>query len=156
MDIHHDALGGKHRILESGCGSGNFAIELLEQGHEVHAVDRNNVALERLRAKSKGYENKLKIYCKDVNSLPFDPNFFDGVSSMLVLPFMDSPVEYLKGHERVMKPRGIMVVSGPDIRAKNEIDWMMMQWKEDIIGQGGLRGLGKETADQHYCADDQS
>ena len=109
IDLHKEALRGKTKILESGCGPGALAVELLRQGSIVYALDQNQTALDRVKAKARGYENRLEIYCQDAHQLPFEDEFFDGVSSMLVLPFMSEPMKYLREHTRVLKKGGIFV-----------------------------------------------
>ena len=136
IQLHLGALQDRDKVLESGCGPGTLVVELLRHGAEVHAIDQNQAALDMLKAKTSGYENKLKLYCQDAHQLPFPDEFFDGVSSMLVLPFMEQPVKYLKEHARVLRKGGIFVVSGPDQEARDQTGWMMAQCKEDLQNQG--------------------
>lgn len=75
LDLHLEALNGKNRILDSGCGPGNLAIELLEDSREVYAVDQNNAALNRLKTKASKASGKLHAYCGDVHTLPFGDSF---------------------------------------------------------------------------------
>lgn len=143
-DLHKEALKGKTAILESGCGPGALAIELLRQGSIVYALDQNQVALDRLRTKARDYENRLKTYCQDAHQLPFENGFFDGVSSMLVLPFMSEPMKYLREHARVLRKGGIFVVSGPDEKSKEDVNKIMKEWKEDQARQGLLDSLRED------------
>lgn len=145
VNLHRESLKSKTRVLESGCGTGILAVELLRQGSEVYAMVQNQKALDILRTKTRstGYENRLKIYCQDVHELPFDDEFFDGVSSMLVLPFMDEPTMYLREHARVLKKGGVFVVSGPDQKSREDVDRIMKEWEGKV--KRGL--LGNLTED---------
>lgn len=134
VNLHKEAFIGRRRILESACGPGILAIGLLEQESEVHALDNNPEALDMLKKKS-GHNDRLYTYCQDAHKLQFEGCLFDGVSSMLALPFMENPVGYLKEHKRVMKVGGIFVVSGPSETAR-DTNWMMRQWKRDLTQQG--------------------
>lgn len=136
LELHKNALKGRQKVLDSGCGPGNLAIELLKDDAEVHALDQNQDALTMLERKSKGLPGRLQTYCKDIHELPFGDNSFDGVSSMLVLPFMERPTDYLIENKRVMKPEGILVVSGPDEEARDRVNWMMQRWRQDLKDQG--------------------
>lgn len=136
LDIHLQVLKGKARVLESGSGPGHLVIALLQTGAEVYAVDQNQAALDRIKEKSKEYADKIKTFCRDAQNLPFDDEFFDGVSSMSVLPFIDDPIQYLKEHKRVLKKEGIIVISGPTEEIKSKIDWLLDKWAEDLKNQG--------------------
>ncbi len=143
-DLYKAALFSRKRILDSCCGTGILTCEYVKQGAEVHALDQNPVALRMLEQKCTGYEHRLKTYCQDAHALPFTDGFFDGVSSMLALPFMERPLDYLAECKRVMSKNGIIVVSGPDINAKKDVDYVMQQWKEECRSKGVLDSLSKE------------
>ncbi len=53
----------RERLLEIGCGSGTETVELLEDGHEVTAVDISGAMLETVRAKarSRGLAERLTV-----------------------------------------------------------------------------------------------
>ncbi len=143
-DLHKEALKGRSKILESGCGSGTLAVELLKQGSIVYALDQNQAALDRLKTEARGYETRLETYCQDAHQLLFEDEFFDGVSSMLVLPFMGEPMKYLREHARVLRKGGIFVVSGPDKKLKEDVDRIMREWKGDQARQGTLGDLKED------------
>ena len=41
------------RVLDSGCGTGNFSVELGLRGYEVAGIDMSHAMLERARLKKK-------------------------------------------------------------------------------------------------------
>jgi len=47
--LHADKLSGLQRILDSGCGPGHLAKELLSRSHQVEALDLNPESLVLLR-----------------------------------------------------------------------------------------------------------
>ncbi|MBS3142971.1 class I SAM-dependent methyltransferase [Candidatus Woesearchaeota archaeon] len=149
--LHREALIGKIRILESGCGPGTLAIELLRQGACVYALDQNQYALDRLSTKAKGNEGRLFTYCQDAHVLPFEDEFIDGVSSMLVLPFMDEPLKYLREHARVLRKGGVFVVSGPDEKSRDDVAGVLREWKDDHAAQGLLDDLAMDWETFEKC-----
>ncbi len=143
--LHREALQGRQRVLESGCGPGALALKLLEWGVEVHALDQNQVALDLLKERRGALGGKLSTYCRDACDLSiFSDGFFDGVSSMLVLMFMSDPIQYLKEHVRVLNKGGVFVVSGADLQSKEDVNLLISAWKQDHENQGVLKDLEKD------------
>ncbi|HZP74700.1 MAG TPA: class I SAM-dependent methyltransferase [Pseudolabrys sp.] len=50
--IAADAGGGRRRVLDLGCGTGNHALPLARRGHTVVGVDRSAAMLQLARAKA--------------------------------------------------------------------------------------------------------
>jgi ubiquinone/menaquinone biosynthesis C-methylase UbiE len=130
---HKSALVNCNKILESGAGNGHLTLELLISGADVTAIDINEKGLNNLRKKIEPYKDKTTVLCIDGQQLPFENNFFDGISSMLVLPFIDNPRQYLEEHIRTLENGGIFVISGPDIPTGKIIKEVMKKLKENIM-----------------------
>jgi len=135
VQMHIDALQNAHKVLDSGSGPGYVALKLLEKDHEVHAIDINPEALRLLRERS-GSAPKLFTYNQDVKNLPFNDNTFDGVSSGLVLWAMENPRAYLVEHNRVLRPRGTLVVSGPSLEVSANLEGYLDKTKQDLVRAG--------------------
>ena len=133
LEYHENALKEKKKILESGAGNGHLTYELLKRGSEVNAIDINKKALKNLKEKSQSHKDKLKVMCIDAQKLPFKDESFEGVSSMLVLPFIENPIQYLKEHIRVLEKNGILVISGPDGKTSNIVPKLMSEIKRNLI-----------------------
>ncbi|MBI4174310.1 MAG: class I SAM-dependent methyltransferase [Candidatus Aenigmarchaeota archaeon] len=143
IEMHRGALSGKRCILESGCGPGLLAKEFLDAGAEVWAVDVSQEALDMTRANAGRYRHRLHTYCLDAQHLPFKDKYFDGVSSMLVLPFIDNPHQYIAEHIRVLKNDGVLAISGPDERAM-DVEWMLGEWKRVLEETGRMEDIRHE------------
>jgi ubiquinone/menaquinone biosynthesis C-methylase UbiE len=79
------------RVLEYGCGLGNFAIELSENGAEVYGIDISDIAIEKAAEtaiKSK-LENRTHFYVMNAEELNFKDNFFDKVCGTAILHHLD-------------------------------------------------------------------
>lgn len=74
-DVKKDAK----RILDLGCGNGNYAIFLAELGYTVYGIDISSEAVEIAKAwfNKKGLKADLKV--GDVGRLPYEDGFFDVV-----------------------------------------------------------------------------
>ena len=111
-NFHLGQLKNCKNILDTGCGSGNLTLELLKRDHSVTAVDFNEFALEILKKKCVGYNN-LKIMQMDVQELNFEKESFDGVSSMIVVPFVKNNKKYFfKVYNVLKKVEGFLFLSG--------------------------------------------
>lgn len=142
VESHRSALKGSLKILESCSGPSTLAAELLKHGSEVHALDKNTIALLMTKQKARGYESKLFLHFKDAEQgLSFEGESFDGVSSMLALPYMQNPIEYLLEHARVLKKNGIFVVSGLDKGFERKYESVLRSWKMEHERKGLLHEL---------------
>ncbi len=100
-------LGGK-RILDAGCGAGEF-LKACPRGFEGVGIDINEDAVEYLR--SKGFE----VYHSSATELPFEDNSFDGIHCNNVIEHlkMEDVVKMIKEFHRVLKPGGRVIIVTP-------------------------------------------
>jgi ubiquinone/menaquinone biosynthesis C-methylase UbiE len=111
IDLHAEQLHESKKILDTGAGSGNLTLKLLEEGHELVAVDSNEIALNLLREKCRTYGEKLRVVNMDVQSLDLGDDEFDGVSSMFVIPFVEDNRKYFSEAYRVLREGGKFSIS---------------------------------------------
>lgn len=98
-------------ILDSGAGSGNLTLELLKRGHKVVVIDLNEYALKILKKKCKNYRSNLIVRKKDVQNTNFNSKSFDAVTSMFVVPFVKDNKKYFSEVYRVLKEKGIFIIT---------------------------------------------
>lgn len=96
-------------ILDAGCGTGIFTLDLLSHGSEVVGLDISLPMLMRAREKLKGYP--FQIVFGDILNLPFSENVFDKVVSVTALEFIEDPKGAVKELFRVTKKKGSVVVA---------------------------------------------
>lgn len=79
------------RVLELGCGSGDYTVMLARRGARVWASDISGEALEttRLRARVNGVENRIRLVLANADALPFLDGHFDLVFGFGVLHHID-------------------------------------------------------------------
>jgi len=100
------ADGRSLRILDAGCGTGNYSLELARRGHTVVGVDNSESMLERARKKSSGVENVAFIEHNLTQPLPFGDGEFDAAVSTMVLYALPDPGSALEELRRTTREGG--------------------------------------------------
>ena len=96
-------------ILDAGCGTGVFTLDLLASGAHVIGLDISLPMLRRLREKAG--RTPLQIVLGDILHLPFSGNFFDRVVSVTALEFIEDGQGAVRELFRVTKGGGSIVVA---------------------------------------------
>jgi ubiquinone/menaquinone biosynthesis C-methylase UbiE len=103
-------------IVEVGCGSGFYTVEVAKAIHPdgmVYAVDIQEGMLEKLRARMEreGVENITPILADAEGHIPLDDGIADGVFSIAVMPEIPDPVKAIIQIKRLMKDDGVFADS---------------------------------------------
>lgn len=99
----------KGRLLDIGCGSGEFLNQMKGFGWEVYGVEINSEAV------GTGKRKGLNIFCGELGGADFPDNFFDVVVLNQTLEHVYSPSAYLKETHRILKPEGSLIIGVPNI-----------------------------------------
>ncbi len=93
-------------VLDLGCGTGNYTVELFKRSFKVIGCD---VSKEMLRiAKNKLPE--VVLIRANAYKLPFKKDSFDIVLSITMFEFIKNPEEILKEVYRILKPGGKFIL----------------------------------------------
>jgi len=109
------ALLSKHlcksfKILDAGCGNGDFTIPASRRVRVVYAVDFSNKMLTELRKRiSKAGVKNVKIFKQDLTKLDFPNGFFDLVFSFSTFYYIREQEHVFKEISRILKPGGLFV-----------------------------------------------
>ena len=98
-----DNLTGK-RVLDLGCGTGYFSLQLKERGAEVVCGDISQAMLDK--AVQRCGKERMRYVLADAESLPFDDASFDYVYSSLALQWCTDLSFPLREIRRVLKKEG--------------------------------------------------
>jgi len=101
-------------VLDVGCGPGIIASSVKRQfGAEVFGVDCDSIFLELAKAKG------VTTYSCNIetDSLPFSDATFDYVLCIEVIEHLAKPESCLKEIARVIKPKGVLILSTPNLVA---------------------------------------
>jgi SAM-dependent methyltransferase len=98
------------RVLDLGCGAGEFTAELARAGALVVGVDVAEAALERARSRNPGLDFRLAPID---GPLPLEDNAFDLVWSSEVIEHVADTARWLSEVRRVLVPGGRLLLSTP-------------------------------------------
>ncbi len=106
-------LSPEGRLLDVGCGDGSLNLLLQGKVRLVVGVDRTLSACREASAKG------FRVQCADLNArhLPYRDGVFDAVTCLDVIEHVLDPRHLLRELARVLRPRGILVLTTPNIRA---------------------------------------
>ncbi|MDP1833398.1 MAG: methyltransferase domain-containing protein [Candidatus Moranbacteria bacterium] len=98
------------RILEGGCGKGQFVYSLQLNGYDAYGIDYARKTIEKINK----IMPRLKVSYGNVEKLDFPDNFFDGYWSLGVIEhFFDSYAKIASEMRRVIKPGGYLFLTFP-------------------------------------------
>jgi acetyltransferase-like isoleucine patch superfamily enzyme/SAM-dependent methyltransferase len=142
------------RILDAGCGAGHAAIALARRGYQVDAIDpvAAMVELARRNAEEAGQRDGLEIRLGDIHALDAEPEQYDLVLALGVVPWLHSPGQALREVARVLKPVGHAIVTCDNRRGLVYlIDPMRSAWLEPARRtiSGALRRVGLRRTPPH-------
>jgi ubiquinone/menaquinone biosynthesis C-methylase UbiE len=104
------AKGG--RVLDYGCGNGDFAIWAAQQGALVSAIDISAVSIENARhaAEDAAVADRISFRVMDAEHMGFEDNSFDAICILGVLHHLDLDAAY-RELVRVVKATGTVVAT---------------------------------------------
>src|SRR6056297_3507142 len=76
------------RILDAGCGTGNFSLKIHRYGCSVTGIDLSADMLAIARRKALQAKSDITFSEMDLSHLTFPDNYFDGVFSMAAFEFI--------------------------------------------------------------------
>ena len=111
------------RVLEVGCGLGQFATYLALQGAVVTAIDFSAEAIRIARARTAQQNAGVSYYVADAERLPFGDSNFDVVVSCECLEHVPNPQNMLSECARVLQVNGVLVLT-----TENYTNGMLLGW----------------------------
>lgn len=105
------------KILEAGCGRGEFLLNFKKLGLDCTGVDLSKEAKSFLKT----HQIPVHLCNADKEKLPFKDNTFDVVYNKSFLEHLSNPDFFLKEALRVLKPGGIIICLVPDWESNYKI-----------------------------------
>lgn len=102
---HCDKILGK-RILDIGCGTGNYSVRFANLGAHVTGIDSSEEMLSMAKNKTKDSILPIHFHKAEAESLPFEDDSFDLVISVNSLEFVNDQTSCFKESYRVLKKGG--------------------------------------------------
>jgi SAM-dependent methyltransferase len=101
------------RVLEIGCGSGDFAAWMVSRGaKEVTGEDFSNVAIQAARERHQA--NDLSFAVGDIENIAHGPESFDLVVSCETIEHVLNPARAVNELARVLRKGGTLLLSTPN------------------------------------------
>jgi 2-polyprenyl-3-methyl-5-hydroxy-6-metoxy-1,4-benzoquinol methylase len=107
--VNKSAIYGEdRRLLDIGCGDGEFLSYAKKSGWKVCGVEISK----------EGYDLSVKkgieVYNEELKKISFDDNFFHAITLWDVLEHYISPRDELREIYRILKPGGMVFISTPN------------------------------------------
>ena len=96
------------RLLDLGCGKGEFLFWMNRQGWGVQGLEFSRVPPNVF---------DMPIFYGRLESAPFSAQSFDAITMWAVLEHVHNPVETLKGVARLLRPTGRVFILVPNFRS---------------------------------------
>lgn len=96
------------RLLDVGCGSGEWLLAMQQRGWQVEGIDFDENAVKV--AAQRG----LRVHCNSLEQHGFPDNYFDAVTSNHLIEHVPDPVQLLVECARILKPGGKLVILTPN------------------------------------------
>ena len=98
------------RILDIGCGTGNFSIKLAKKGCRVTGIDLSEKMLDLAREKTARENLLINYYSMSVYNIKFPAGHFDAVFSMATFEFVEDMQKAINEVFRVCKNKGQIMI----------------------------------------------
>jgi ubiquinone/menaquinone biosynthesis C-methylase UbiE len=111
-------LDSGERLLDVGCGNGNFCIKSKDYYKEIFGIDVSSVRIEKAKEKISQRKDKESFNFSQhdiAQNLPFKNEYFDTVTCIATLECLTYPKKAVAEMKRVLKPGGILIVTTGNI-----------------------------------------
>jgi ubiquinone biosynthesis O-methyltransferase len=98
------------RVLDVGCGDGEFAVELTKRGATVVGIDASAEMIYAAKSRSKFQNADVAFQVAMAEHLPFPADQFDVVTAITILCFVDDAAPVFREIARVLRPGGRLVI----------------------------------------------
>jgi 2-polyprenyl-3-methyl-5-hydroxy-6-metoxy-1,4-benzoquinol methylase len=135
---YYGAFGGL-TVLGAGCGTGRIEAWLAHEGAKVVCLDHFVEALQISRIHAQRMNGTEDFVVGDLELMPFRERTFDCIYSGGVLEHFKNPRTALLEYLRVTKPKGVIIVSVPNLVGHNAM-FGMKPLTELVLRKGRWRG----------------
>ena len=112
-DVAYRLLQPGDRLLDVGCGDGEFLQKASEMFSTLYGLDIAEIRIQRVIERFRSENHKqVTVKCHDLNlELPFEDNFFDAVVSIVTIDYVYDLFECLSQIHRIIVPEGQFVLA---------------------------------------------
>lgn len=100
-------------LIDIGCGTGEFIVQLRERFNTLVGIDTNSHAIE-FTVKRVGKDRNILLQCGELDSFHFPAEHFDVCLCLDVLEHVKDLPALLKEIHRILRPGAEMIVTVPN------------------------------------------
>lgn len=100
------------RVLDAGCGDGNFAESLAVEGYTVFGIDLSESGIRKAQSRGVGKFERSSLYESFVAPFP-GVDEFDAIVSVEVIEHLYSPRSFVAQAMKSLRPGGLLIVTTP-------------------------------------------
>lgn len=104
--------GEKGRLLDIGCGNGQFLDRMRQLGWEVVGVEPDGKAVSAARERY-----RLEVFHGSLEEAKFPDRYFDAITMNHVIEHVLEPIGLFRECRRVLRPGGTLVVVTPNVNS---------------------------------------
>jgi ubiquinone biosynthesis O-methyltransferase len=108
LELVGDVTG--RRVLDVGCGDGEFAMQLAGRGAIVTGIDASAAMIDAANERAKQQKVNVSFRVADAQHLPIPDGQFDIVTAVTILCFVDDARPVFREAARVLRPGGLFVI----------------------------------------------
>jgi ubiquinone biosynthesis O-methyltransferase len=98
------------KVLDIGCGDGEFAHALAKRGAAVTGIDASRAMIEAARARARQHNLDITFDVAKAEQLPYSAGQFDVVTAITILCFLEDARPVFGDIARVLQPGGLCVI----------------------------------------------
>jgi ubiquinone/menaquinone biosynthesis C-methylase UbiE len=117
------------RVLDAGCGFGQWALVMAGMNKETHAIDEASSRIDFLSEMIAQGQRQITAKCSKVTCLEYPDGHFDGIFAYSVL-FLGDWKRALQEFHRVLRPGGRLFFNF------NDVGWYVHLWKNSPNAAG--------------------
>ena len=145
------------KVLELGCGRGDFLLECHKEGLDIIGVDINSeyIKISEEKIKKSGFEPHI-ILAKG-EELPFKDDYFDFINCAQVLEHTNNPEGVLKECYRILKKDGCLFVTIPNKFSMRDPHYkiLFLNWLPKTLKEKYIK-IRKVKRNPYRCPDNQN
>ncbi len=142
VDRFLDLLEPEAKILDVGCGPGNFTQYLVSQGFQVEGIDLS----EGMLASARGHLPHVPLQNMDLRELTYPDQSFDGIFSAYSLIHVPAAEisKTLQGFHRVLAPNGFLFILAQSGSSDHMVDEPLMEGEKTFVNFFSLDQLVRD------------
>lgn len=122
---------GARKILDIGCGTGDFLVACKTDGWSIFGVEPSakarDLTLQKLIKKNSSVENTIEKDIEDILEYQDKTKQYDVITMWHVLEHVPNLSEYIKILKNLLKPNGVLIIAVPNFKSY-DADYYKEYW----------------------------